>query len=152
MPRKSKKISAKEQEDIEEFEDSKSNKEERKISHIFVTALSLISILGFMSIISTNIFSYSIDPYIEPLWLIIMGLAFIIEASPVKLFHQIRNRLDERNFNRITTLVIGLVSFISGTMTLPYFNFNHFMFSAMKGLVSFVAIIFIIVETWVIKQ
>lgn len=152
MPRRKKKISTSEMEDIEDLEEKKSTREERKISHIFVTALALISILGFMSIISENIFEYSISPYVEPFWLIIMGLAFVIEASPIKLFHQIRSRLDERNFNRITTLVIGIVSFISGTLTLPFFSFDHFMFSAMKGLVSFVAIIFIIVETWIIKQ
>jgi hypothetical protein len=127
-------------------------KEEKKISRIFVIALSLISILGFFSIISENLFEYSIEVFIEPLWLMIMGVAFIIESNPKELFIQIRDNLDEKNFNRITTLVIGAVAFVSGLLTVPMFAVDHFIFNAMKGLVSFVAVLFIIIETWIIKQ
>lgn len=81
-----------------------------------------------------------------------MGIAFVIESNPKELFIQIRNNLDEKNFNRITTLVIGVVAFVSGFLTIPLFHVDHFIFSAMKGLVSFVAVLFIIIETWVIKQ
>ena len=131
---------------------SKKERETKKISRIFVIALSLISIFGFISIISENLFSVSIEFLIQPLWLIIMGTAFIIEAKPKVLFTQLRETLDETNFNRITTFIIGLFALVSGILTMPIFQVDHFIFSAMKGLVSFVAIVFIIVETWVIQQ
>ncbi len=129
------------------------NKQEhKKISRIFVIALSLISILGFVSIIMENLFESSIDVLIEPLWLMIMGSAFIIEAKPKELCEQLRETLDETNFNRITTFIIGIFALLSGFLTIPVFQVEHFIFSAMKGLVSFVAIVFIIVETWVIRE
>ncbi len=126
--------------------------EHNKISRIFVIALSLISIFGFISIISENLFDYSIESLIEPLWLIVMGTAFIIEAKPKEMCAKLRSSLDETNFNRITTFIIGVFALISGLLTTPIFQVDHFIFSAMKGLVSFVAIVFIVVETWVIKQ
>ncbi|MFP4112414.1 MAG: hypothetical protein ACLFPQ_01760 [Candidatus Woesearchaeota archaeon] len=137
---------------IEEFEERQSIKEEKKISKIFVNTLALISILGFVSIISESLFGYSIDNYMRPFWLIIMGAGFIIEANPMELYRQIKVRLDDTNFNRITTLVIGVFALASGIIAIPFFNINHFIFLAMMALVSFVAIFFIIIETWILRQ
>jgi putative Mn2+ efflux pump MntP len=149
MPRQKKKP---ESEIIKEYEEKESIREEKKISKIFVNTLALISILGFVSVISESMFNYSIDHYVRPLWLIIMGVGFLVESNPIELIHQIKNRLDEANFNRITTLVIGIFALASGVLTLPIFNINHFIFSSMMSLVSFVSILFIIIETWILKQ
>jgi uncharacterized membrane protein len=146
------KIDYSEYQKIEEFEEKKSMREEKKISRIFVVILALISILGFVSIILQNLFEINIESYLESFWLVIMGVGFIIEASPNELIDQIQVYLDERNFDRITTLVIGLFALISGILSFPALNIEHFVFSAIKALVSFVAIIFIAIETWVIKK
>lgn len=124
---------------------------ETKISKPFVNILAILSIIGFASIISYTLFNYNIDTYTETLWLTILGLGFIIEASPIKLFHDIRNNLGERNFTSTTTLIIGTMAVIAGILALPQINIQTAAFLAVKGIMSIVAVVFIIVQTWVLK-
>ena len=127
------------------------NPRETNISKPFVNILAILSILGFASIISYTLFNKNITPYIETLWLSILGLGFIIESSPRQLFHSIRNRLGERNFTSTTTLIIGILAITSGMLSLPQVNIQNPGFLAVKGIISIIAIIFIIIQTWIIK-
>ena len=127
------------------------NPRETNISKAFVGILAIISILGFTSIVSYSFFNINTQAYIETLWLIILGLGFIIEASPVKLFHRIRNRLEERNFTATTTLIIGILAVISGTLSVPQIDIQNPAFLAIKGIISMIAIIFIVIQTWIVK-
>jgi len=51
-----------------------------KVSHKFILALAIVSILGFLGIASETILNKNISEYIESLWMLIIGIAFIIEA------------------------------------------------------------------------
>jgi len=127
------------------------NPRETNISKAFVSILAVISILGFTSIITYSFFNLELQAYIETLWLIILGLGFIIEANPVQLWHRIRNRLEERNFTATTTLIIGALAVVAGTLSVPQINIQNPAFLAVKGIISLIAIIFIIIQTWVVK-
>jgi hypothetical protein len=127
------------------------NPRETNISKAFVGILAVISILGFMSIITYSFFNTDIQAYVETLWLIILGLGFIIEANPVQLWHRIRNRLEERNFTATTTLIIGALAVVAGTLSVPQINIQNPAFLAVKGIISMIAIIFIVIQTWVVK-
>lgn len=126
-------------------------KEETNISKAFVNILSILSIVGFASIISETLLNFDISAYIETLWLSILGLGFIIESSPVQLYKSIRHRLGEKNFTSITTLIVGTLAVIAGILSLPQINIQTTAFLAVKGIMSIVAVIFIIIQTWVIK-
>ncbi len=127
------------------------NPEETKISKAFVNILAILSILGFTSIVTLTIFNADMSHYIETLWLSILGLGFIIESNPIQLFKTIRNRLGERNFTATTTLIVGLLAVIAGILSLPQINIQASSFLAIKGIISIIAIIFIIVQTWILK-
>lgn len=123
-----------------------------KISKPFVNILAILSILGFTSIISHTLFNTDISQYIETLWLTILGLGFIIESHPIQIFGSIKNRFQERNFTATTTFTIGLLAIIAGILSLPQINIQSPAFLAIKGIMSIIAIIFIIIQTWILKQ
>ncbi len=127
------------------------NPRETNISKAFINILAILSILGFANIISYTLFNKDIIQYIETLWLTILGLGFIIESNPRQLFHSIRNNLGERNFTSTTTLIIGALAIIAGILSLPQINIQNPSFLAIKGIMSIIAIIFIIIQTWIIK-
>ena len=123
-----------------------------KISKPFVNILAILSILGFTSIISHTLLNTDISQYIETLWLTILVLGFIIESHPLQIFSSIKNRFQERNFTATTTFIIGLLAIIAGVLSLPQINIQSPGFLAIKGIMSIIAIIFIIIQTWILKQ
>lgn len=123
-----------------------------KVSKAFVNVLAILSIIEFLNIVSYTLFNTNVKGYIEALWLIILGLGFIIEARPKQLMIKIRNNLKEESFTAITTLIVGALAFIAGILSLPQINIQHTSFLAVKGIISIIAIIFIIIQTWVLKQ
>jgi hypothetical protein len=127
------------------------NPRETHISKAFVNTLSILSILGFIGIISYTLLNRNISQYIEALWLIILGIGFVYESSPLKLFHNIKHRLSEKNFTATTTLTIGTLAILAGILTLPQLTIQNPGFLAIKGIISIIAIIFIIIQTWILK-
>jgi len=130
---------------------TKDKPEDRRVSRSFVNILAIISILGFISIISYTLFNHDIEKYIQSLWLGILGLGFILEANPSRLIRAIREKLEERNFTATTTFIVGVLAIIAGFLSLPQINVENPVFLAIKGIMSIIAIIFIIVQTWIIK-
>lgn len=128
-----------------------SKKKTSKNSLTFISVLAVVSIMGFLSIISESWFEFKLVPYVESLVLLAMGIGFILESEPKFLLRN-RNGINRRNFGRITTFVIGALAMLAGVLSFPYINIQHFVFLSIKGLISFIAIIFILIETWFIKN
>ena len=122
---------------------------EFRVSKPFVIVLSIVSILGFIGIISKTLFFTNIDHYIESSWFLIMGIGFIIEATPLRLFKKIERELDQSTFSSMTTLIVGLLATVAGILTL--LQIQNPAFQAMQGLISIIAIVFIAVQTWILK-
>lgn len=120
----------------------------RKISLRFASILAIVSIIGFFDIMTSSFFNFTIGGYQEVLWLVLLGVGFILEAQPKNLP---KNSKDESVTN-ITSLVIGIMAIIAGILTLPFIGIEHPVFSATKGVISLIAIIFIALETWVMKN
>lgn len=120
-----------------------------KISHRFVTALSIVSILGFLGIISETLFSYDISGYVEAGLMMIIGIGLAIEANISKI-KSIRYGLTSGNFTHLTTLIIGIIAIIAGIFSLPIIRVETPGFLAIKGIISIIAIIVIIIQTWII--
>lgn len=122
-----------------------------KISSSFIKVLAVISILGFVGIISATLFQKNIEAYIEASWLMIMGLGFIAESSPIQLYQSIQNKMTNRDFSSLTTLIVGVIAVLAGILSLPGIGIESLAFQAIKGVISIIAIIFIIIQTWIIK-
>ena len=128
-------------------------KRKRKVnaSHNFVSVLAIVSIMGFAAIISDSWFNFRLSSYVEALILLAMGVGFILESEP-KILLRSKKGIDQRNFGRLTTFVIGSFATVAGILSFPYINIQHFVFLSIKGLISFIAIIFIIVQTWLTRD
>ncbi|NCN51719.1 hypothetical protein GW931_01790 [archaeon] len=130
----------------------KPKKEKRKVSTKFAGILAIISITGFLEIILTRFFEITITAYSAFLWLLIMGFGFIIVSKPKSLYMASKKKFDETSFSRLTTLVLGVIAIAAAILSLPFVNVNHPILSASMGIISIIAIIFIIVQTWIIRE
>ncbi len=123
-----------------------------RASRKFIIALSVVSIIGFVSIVFESFFQFSIEDYIESLWLTALGLGLILETS-IKEFKKIRVKgLTSDMLGKVTMVVVGAIALIAALLSLPQVNVQHSVFLAIKGIVSILAIIFIIVQTWITKK
>lgn len=123
-----------------------------KISSNFVYILAIISIIGFLGIIVNSFFEINIDAYVSFLWLIIMGVGFILISRPKELYEGSRKNFDESKVAGLTSFIVGLLAIIAGVLSIPQINIQHPVFLAVKGVISIIAIIFIIVQTWIIHN
>jgi hypothetical protein len=124
----------------------------RKTSRNFVIALSIVSIIGFVSIILESLFYINISEYIDTLWLCALGLGLIFETSIRELKSIRRKGLSSEYLGKITMIVVGSIAIIAGALSLPQINLQNPSFLAVKGIISILAIVFIILQTWVAKH
>jgi len=127
-------------------------KKKSKASRNFVIALSIVSIIGFLSIMSQSLFDFSFVNYIESLWLLILGGSLILETS-IREIKMIKKRaLTSEMLGKITMIVVGFIAVIAAILSIPQINIQSPTFLAIKGIISILAIIFIIIQTWVSKK
>lgn len=125
------------------------NSQRKRTSRNFVIALSIVSIIGFLSIILESLFYADISAYIETLWLITLGLGLILEVS-IKELKKIKVKgLTSEMLGKITMMIVGSIAIIAGLLSIPQINIQNASFLAVKGIISILAVIFIILQTWV---
>jgi len=117
----------------------------------FVMILAIVSIIGFIEIVSYTLFDFSLRNYVEPFWMITIGIGFILEGQ-VKTLKRLREEgLNPTNFTHLTTLIIGVIAIITGILSFPQINVVSTGFLAVKGILSLLAIVIIVVQTWIVK-
>lgn len=121
------------------------------VSERFVIILAVVSILGFLGIVFQTIFNIVLQEYIESSWLIIIGIGLIAEIKIGQLKLIKKTGLDSSNFADLITLIIGLVAIIAGILGLPFFGISNPGFDATKGIVSIIAIVIIVIQTWIAR-
>ena len=127
-------------------------KVKNKTSRNFVIALSLVSIIGFLSIMIESLFYWDVSGYIDTLWLIVLGLGLILETT-IKELKLIRKKgLTSEHLGKITMIIVGSMAIIAGILSLPQIDIQNASFLAVKGIISILAIIFIILQTWLVKE
>lgn len=120
-----------------------------RVSQKFITALAIVSMLGFAGIISQTIFEYDLSYYVESLLMLIIGLALIVE-SKIKKLKSLEKGITSNNFTHLTTITIGIIAVFAGIFSLPQIRVTTPGFLAIKGIIAIIAIIVIGVQTWVI--
>jgi hypothetical protein len=125
------------------------NYKRSKVSKSFVTILAIVSILGFISIISETLFDFDVRLYVESLWMVIVGIGLILEAR-IRRLRTLKYGLNPANFTTIITLTIGGIAIITGVLSVPYFGFENPSFLAIKGILSVIAIVVIFIQTWIV--
>ncbi len=120
-----------------------------KISHRFVTALSIVSILGFLGILSETIFSYDLSSYIESLLMLVVGIGLMIEVKIDKL-KTLKEGITPANITHLTTVCVGAIAIIAGVFSFPGIRIETAAFHAIKGIMAIIAILVIIIQTWII--
>ena len=117
----------------------------------FVTALALVSILGFAGIVSSTLFAFDLSFYVEALFMIILGAGFIIEGEITKLGRIKEEGLTRRNFAHLTTVMMGILAVLTGIFSMPQIRIESSGFLAVKGIIALIAIVVIIIQTWVVE-
>jgi hypothetical protein len=133
-------------------EEKEAGKKKSKASRSFVIALSLVSIVGFVTIVTESLFNYSIATYIESSLLLILGLGLIFETTIEELKGIKENGLGPEMLGKITMIVVGTLAVIAGVLSLPQIATTHPTFLAVKGILSILAIVFIVLQTWITKN
>ncbi|SRR6056297_109636 len=123
-----------------------------KVSTKFVSVLAIISIFGFTEILLQNFFNVSIREYSAFAWLMIMGIGFMLVSQPKNLYKTSKKAFNETSFSRLTTFVIGMMAIIAGILSFPLINIQHPILYATMGVISIISIIFIVFQTWVIRE
>ena len=123
-----------------------------KVSQRFVTALAIVSILEFTGITSKTLFAYNLDAYLEALWMFIIGIGLSIEIQLKKLKLIPKQGLTRDNITNLITVIIGVVAIIAGIFSFPSIRIENPSFLAVKGIISIIAIVIIIIQTWIIDS
>lgn len=144
-------IIKKEIDGIEKVLENKKPIDEKTTRDDFIIVLALISILGFIGIISQTIFLYNISGYIESFWIVLLGAGLLIETNFRKL-KSINNGLSAENSPHLINVVIGVIAVLAGIFSLPFFNISNPAFHSIRGILSLMAIVIIVVETWIIRK
>lgn len=120
-------------------------------SRNFVIALSVVSIIGFLTIITESLFFWNTSIYQDTLWLVVLGLGLIFETSIREIKSIKKKGLNSDLLGKVTMLVVGSMAIVAGLLSLPQVSLSHPVFLAIKGIIAILAIIFIIVQTWIIE-
>lgn len=121
-----------------------------KASHKFVIALALVSILSFVGIISESFFDFDMSFYVESFLMLIIGAGLVMEGQIGRLRHIKDEGLNSKNFAHLITIIIGFIAVIAGIFSLPSIRLINPGFVAIKGIISIIAILFIIIQTWIL--
>lgn len=120
-----------------------------RVSQKFVTALAVVSILGFLEIVLMSFFNFDAAKYTESFLMLIIGIGLILEAK-VKKLKSLKRGITSSNFTHLTTVIIGGIAILSGIFSFPIIQITNPSFLAIKGIISVIAIVVIVIQTWVI--
>lgn len=118
----------------------------------FVYALSVVSIIGFIGIFSHTIIGKDITSYVEAAWLFVLAVGFLFEIDYSSLRYIGESGLTREVFAHLSTLVLALFAVAAGIFSLPMIRFENPGFIAVKGILALIAILVIIIQTWIIKE
>ena len=120
----------------------------QKTTKAFITVLALISIFGFLAIISDSIFNIDIGIYTASVLMVLLGLGLIVEGKVLVWKKLLKGGISNEEFTKIITGTVGILAVIMGLISFAY---THTMISAILGILSIIAIIVIVVETFLVK-
>jgi hypothetical protein len=131
--------------------DKKQGRKKITASNKFIAVLALVSIIGFIGIVSETLFDFNLVNYVEAAWILIVGIGLILEGKIQTLKIVREEGLTPTNFAHIITLIVGLIAVVTGILSFPQIAIQTPGFLAVKGIISVIAIIVIIIQTWIVE-
>ena len=116
---------------------------------MFVYILTAISILSFISIILKYSSGFDLNPLVETLIFLLIGMGLIIQS---RIRVVIKNGIQRDEVLNVVALVVGIAILITGLLGYPLFNIDNPIFNAYKILASSIAILVIALNTFVTKD
>lgn len=121
-----------------------------KVTVTFLYTLALVSIIGFLAIVGNTWFNFDfLTQNSSALILIILGIGLIVEGQVLRWRDMAKKGINSHEFAHIVTGVVGTFSLLAGILTL--IGIQDFVLDATKGIISSIAIIMIVIQTWVVK-
>jgi midasin (ATPase involved in ribosome maturation) len=120
----------------------------------FNIILAVVSIIGFMSIIIRTFSGTDASKFMDMLLLLLIGAGILLKMDLTKLSGLKEEGLTSAQFSRIIGIIIAVLAMLTGLFNVVpsdrIHNWSGFM--AIKGIVSIIAIIVIVIETWVLRE
>jgi hypothetical protein len=128
-------------------------KRRKRVPQRFVFFLSFVSILGFLGIATESLTPHSISGYIESGLILLLGVGLLLEADLRSLGRVREAGLSENKFNRMVTAILAILAILTAVLSFPLFGLsqeNGLM--AVKGIIALIAMIFIGIQIWVLRD
>ena len=120
----------------------------RKVTSTFLYSLAVVSILGFGAIILKSFFDIDfLTTNMSSLILIVLGFGLVFEGKIKKWLKFKRGGIQGDEITHIVTGVVGFLAIITGVIDLLI---DHINIEAIKGIIAVIAVVIIIVQTWVV--
>ena len=120
----------------------------RKVTPTFLYSLAIVSILGFSAIILKSFFEMDfLTTNMSSLILIVLGFGLVFEGKIKKWLKFKRGGIQGDEITHIVTGVVGFLAIITGVIDLLI---DHINIEAIKGIIAVIAVVIIIVQTWVV--
>lgn len=124
-------------------------KSKSRVSLGFLTYLAIFSILGFLTAILEISLKQNFGTYSITALLVVLGLGLISEGQVRLWIKRARQPGLQTSVSHLIAGIVGLFAIVIGLLKLIIIN--NPIFDAMVIIISGIAIIVIIVETWVVK-
>jgi len=121
----------------------------KNVKPVFLIALAFVSIVGFLVIALNSFTQIDIGIIAEGLIFTILGIGLVMEGNIRGFIKYSRDGLQGDEVSHASAVVIGLMSIIAGILT--FFNIISLVLDSFKGIVAIIAIVIIIVETFLVK-
>lgn len=122
-----------------------------KAKPMFIYFLAIVSILGFMGTAVDAFGGIDISKYITSTIFLLIGIGLMIEGNVRALPKMLKYGLTGNEISHITAIAVGVVAIISGVLSYPFIGIENNTFTIIKGILSIVAIVIIVIETFFVK-
>lgn len=127
-------------------------KNKKKAVNRFVFMMTFVSLTGFFGIAMRTLFERNIDAYVEICWLVFLGIGLIWESNLKEIFGISKTGMRPDTFGKIVTLVVGVLAVVTGVLILPQIGWRTPALLAIQGVISMVAIVFILVQRFLLNE
>lgn len=117
----------------------------------FFNTIAIISLFLFIVIALGSFTSIDLSSWIVGISLIIAGAGFIFVGQITSINKWIKDGVQKGEISFVITIVLGLMAVVIGILALPVVGVISQTSSQAIGLISLIAIVYIILLSWVFK-
>lgn len=118
----------------------------------FVVILIVIDLIWFAMVAMDSLLGVSTSAYYDFFWILLFAIGLIVISDINKILNIRHEGWHSENFANLITFVIGLLAIVTAFVSLPGSHKSNAVFTAIKGIISLIAVFYVIIETWLIKR